>query len=184
MIVYYDPLNGNILGLSHKRIPNKTDSHFETDNPIAEKIFLGQEKAIKYIAVVRPGAGQEGFIKLRQPSATAIQTIKDRVIEFPKHGDSAELTIIQDCNLKVVSVKILESSHRWWASDNHYSLKKLIIVACKENDPYVPLWSCEFTPNELNNLTVEIPYKGTDNISFYTTRLFDSYKHEIKSSGN
>ena len=184
MIVYYNPTDGNILGLSYKRIPNKTDSHFETDDPIAEKIFLGQEKAIKYVAVIRPGAGQEGFIKLRQPSATAIQTIRDRVIKFLKDIDYAELTIVQDCNSKVVSVKMLESSHKWWATDSYYSLKKLVIVACKENDPYAPLWHCEFSPEDLINLSADITYTGTDNISFYTTRLFDSYKHEIKSSRN
>lgn len=184
MIVYYDTESGSITGMSYKHDPNRPESYFETVDPIAEKIFLGQEKSIKYVAVVRPGAGKEGFIKLRQPSATSIQSIKDRVIQISKNTDYAELTVIQDCTLKTISVKLLEASHKWWATDNHYSLKKLVIVACKENDPYTPLWHCEFSPEDLINLIVEVSYKGTDNISFYTTRLFDSYKHEIKSSGN
>lgn len=184
MIVYYDSETGNIKGMSYKIDPNRTENYFETDDPIAEKIFLGQEKSMRYCAVVRQGETKKGFIKLKSLSAIADQSITKRIIQFSKDINSAELTVVQDCTSKKISVKLLESSHVWWATDNQFSLKKLIIVACRENDPYSPLWHCSFTPEDLKNLVVDVPYTGTDNISFYTTRLFDSYRHEIKSSGN
>ena len=72
MIVYYNPENGNLLGMSYKIDPAKDQHYFETSDPIAEKIFLGQEKIIKYYAVVRSGPVREGFLKLKHSNNSDI----------------------------------------------------------------------------------------------------------------
>ncbi len=179
MIVYYDPNNGNILGLSHKLVSVRQDSYFETDSPIAEQIFLGKEKAIRYYAVVRPDGS---YIKQRTQSSIVTQSIKSRVIKFDNNLEKAEVTVIQDVTAKTVQVAIIKSSLEWWKSDSQYSHKKLNIVACKKNNPYLPIWHHDLDPTDLASGSVDIDYTGTDDLTFYTTKLFDSYKHEIKPS--
>lgn len=178
MIVYYDPNNGNILGMSYKVIPGR-NNYFETDSPIAEKIFLGQEKSIRYHVVVRP---EGSYIKLKQSTSLASSSIKTRIIPFSLALEHAEVVLEQDIALKKVSVRMLESSFNWWKTDVQYSLKKMHIVACKKNNPYLPMWHIDLAPDDIESLIYEIDYTGSDDITFYTTQLFDSYKHEIKSS--
>lgn len=181
MIVYYNPDNGSILGMSYKKVEGRVDSYIETNDPIAEKIFLGKEKSLKFHVVVRPETN-EGFIKLRSSVATAEKPIKFRVIPFEQEIDHAELTIDQYTDKKKIVVSILESSHKWWTTDKEYALKKINIVACKKNNPYLPIWYIDLSPRDLIDLKYQMNYTGTDDITFYTTPLFDSYKHEIKSS--
>jgi len=178
MIVYYDPENGNILGMSYKIDPAKDQYYFETNDPIAEKIFLGQEKISKYYTVVRSGPIREGFLKLKQYDNSDINNIKNRLIEI-KQIDSAELTVQQNIANKTVTVSIQPAALAWWELDQFYSKKECIIVACASNNPYIPYWSRSFTYVDLQHEVV-IPYTCTDAITFYTTKLFDSYKHEVK----
>lgn len=179
MIVYYNPKNGNIMGLSHKVIPGGSPDYFETDSPIAEKIFLGHEKAIKYYAVIREDGG---YIKLRNQTESKTQTIRSKIIPFVQGLDFAELTVEQNVALKKISVKIVESSLSWWKTDSQYSLKKINIVACKKDNIYLPMWQIELGQDDLESLSFEMSYESSDDITFYTTQLFDSYKHEIKPS--
>ena len=48
MIVYYNPENGNILGMSAHLDANRLDPYIETTDPLAMDIFLGKEKLLKY----------------------------------------------------------------------------------------------------------------------------------------
>ncbi len=179
MIVYYDPNNGNILGLAYKLVPGREESYFESDSPIAEQIFLGKEKVVRYYAVVRSDGC---YIKQRTQSAIVAQSIKSRVIKFDNNLEKAEVTVIQDVATKTVKVTIIKSSLEWWKSDSQYSHKKLNIVACKKNNPYLPIWHCDLDPTDLASGSIDIDYTGTDDLTFYTTKLFDSYKHEVKPS--
>jgi hypothetical protein len=178
MIVYYDPKNGNLMGLSYAVDPSKDQYYFETNDPIAEKIFLGQEKIIKYYAVVRSGPIREGFLKLKQSDNSDINNIKNRLIEI-KQIDSAELTVQQNIANKTVTVSIQPAALAWWELDPFYSKKECIISACTLNNPYIPYWSRSLTYEDLQHEVV-IPYTCTDSMTFYTTKLFDSYRHEIK----
>jgi hypothetical protein len=179
MIVYYDPENGNLLGMSYKIDPAKTQHHFETFDPIAEKIFLGQEKITRYYAVVKSGPSRQGFLKLKHSNNSNINNNKNRIVKIKQNLDSAELTVAQDTVTKTVTLSILPSTLAWWELDQFYSKKKCIIVACALNNPFVPYWSKSFSYTDFETGIV-IPYTGSDNITFYTTRLFDSYKHEVK----
>jgi hypothetical protein len=179
MIVYYDPENGNILGMSYKIDPAKTQHYFETHDPVAEKIFLGQEKLIRYYAVVKPGPARQGFLKLKHSNNSDINNIKNRIIKIEQHSDAAELTVTQDVVTKTVTLSIQPSTLAWWELDQFYSKKECIIVACASNNPFVPYWSKSFNYAAFDT-NIVIPYTGSDAITFYTTKLFDSYRHEVK----
>lgn len=179
MIVYYNPDNGNIAGIGHYVDASRDQHYFETDDPLAEKIFLGQEKLIKYYAVVKHGPIKEGFIKLKSSANSDINNIKNRIIKIEQHTDSAELTVSQNRLTKTVTLSIQPAVRAWWELDQFYSTKKCIIVACALNNPFVPYWSKSFSHADFET-DIVIPYTGSDNITFYTTKLFDSYKHEVK----
>lgn len=179
MIVYYNPVNGNIVGVGHYVDASRDQYYFETEDPVAEKIFLGQEKLIKYYAVIKPGPAKEGFIKLRSSANSDINNIKNRIIEIDQHEDFAELTVTQDTATKTITLSIQPSILAWWEIDQFYSKKECIIVACALNNPFAPYWSKSFSYTDFET-DIVIPYTGSDNITFYTTKLFDSYKHEVK----
>jgi hypothetical protein len=179
MIVYYDPENGSILGMSHVLDQNRSDSYFVTDDPIAEKIFLGKEKSVKYYAGVIAGSDRQGFIKPKSSSLNEYN-IKTRVIEIPIGNDCADLSIIQNTVKKTIEIKVRPNVMSWWKSDPFYSTKKCVIVACKIKDPYIPYWSKTLSCFD-EEQEFMIDYTGVDDITFYTTKLFDSYQHEIKS---
>lgn len=179
MIVYYHPVDKSIKGMSHCLLPENNFPFFETDDPIAEKIFFGKEKSIRYCVIIN---GSTGYIKLKDGNVPVDQTVKQRVIQIPKNLNFAELSIFQNTDQKTITVNISESSYKWWSTDSEYSLKKIQLVACKFNDPYTPSWIKVLELKDLEFLTTEFNYTGTDNITFYTTKLFDSYNHEIKSS--
>lgn len=178
MIVYYDPANGNLLGMARVVDPSRNPCYFETNDPLAEKIFLGQEKLIRYYAVVRSGPTREGFLKLKHSNNSDINNIKNRIIEI-KQIDSAELTVSQDVANKTVTISIQPAALAWWELDQFYSKKECIIVACAVDNPFVPYWSKSLSHADLQQEVV-IPYTCSDNITFYTTKLFDSYRHEVK----
>jgi hypothetical protein len=180
MIVYYNPEDGSILGMSYVLDQSRNDSYFITDDPIAEKIFLGKEKSIRYCTIVKAGAERQGFIKLKE-SSSPTYTIKNRVVEILIGNSTADLSVIQDVSKKTVRVEIHPAVIAWWKTDPFYSKKKCVIVACKLKDPYIPYWSKMFSCTDAEN-EFAINYSGTDDITFYTTKLFDSYQHEIKSS--
>lgn len=179
MIVYYHPVDKSIKGMSYRVLPENNFPFFETDDPIAEKIFLGTEKSIRFHVIIN---GSSGHIKLKDGSLPADQTIKQRVIQIPKGSDIAQLSIFQNTNEKTITVNISAASYKWWSTDSEYSLKKVQLIACRFNDPYTPSWARVLELKDLESLTTEFNYTGTDNITFYTTKLFDSYRHEIKSS--
>lgn len=178
MIVYYNPSNGTILGIGYFIDPARDQNYFETNDPLAEQMFLGQEKVIKYYAVIKHGPVKEGFLKLKSSNNSDINNIKNRIIEI-KQINSAELTVSQDVTNKTVTISIQPAALAWWELDQFYSNKECIIVACAANNPYVPYWSKSFRYTDLKNEVI-IPYTCTDEITFYTTKLFDSYRHEVK----
>lgn len=174
MIVYYNPTTFEIKGMSYKIEPNRADSFFETDDPLAKKIFLGQEKIMKYIAVIIPG-GRRGVIKPKPSKTSVVVTVNDRLYKIPQHANNAEVIVNQNKQTKTIKLTILEDSKKWWTTDPSVSSKKLYLVACLGN-PYKPLWTKTFEPDTVNEI---INYRGTDEFVLYTPNPFYTYLHEV-----
>ena len=180
MIIYYDPETNNMLGMSYVVDQNRGQSYFETDDPIAEKIFLGQEKISKYCIKVSPGAVKNGQLVLRSSSVNAADA-KGKITEIKQGTGLSEAIIIQDISTKTVSIKIAEEALAWWQSDPYYSKKSFSLVACKKGDPYIPYWYKTIShTDDVSNLIVN--YTCSDDITFYAPAIFGSYHYEIKSS--
>lgn len=178
MIVYYNSDTFAITGISGKLDSNRKESYFETEDPLAEQIFLGKEKVLKYI--VEPHLGTtKGVIKLKPSKDAALFRVSDKVYKIPKNQNSAEIVLKQNKENKIVYILLQENSKNWWSNDPIYKLRKLYIVATL-HDPYKPLWIKTFSVDDFNN-DVKFNYQGTDNLTFYTPKIFSSYSHEITS---
>ena len=180
MIVYYDPTSFAITGMSPSIDVNRQGPCFETDDPLALKIFLGQEKALKYVAIVRPGMNSKGVIKLKPAKHSSTVPLTDIVHKIPKTDTFAELNILQNTSDKTLSITMLNESLEWWQTDPKYSSHSMHLTACANEDPYKPLWTRSIKASEFD-LNSVFNYQGTDEFVLYTVRLFDSYNHEITS---
>ncbi len=180
MIVYYDPETFEIRGLSRQKDLQIKFPCFETDDPIAEKIFLGQEKILKYAVVVRPGSNR-GVIKLRLNKNSTVIPISDRIYKVPKDNQPAEIIIKQCKDNKTIEVRTVSDSMNWWKEDPLYSNKQLMLIACLGNNPYKPLWIKSFSNNELES-SVSFSYQGRDDFTIYTPKLFYTYSHHEVAS--
>ena len=180
MIVYYDPVTFDIKGMSYSIDSNRQEPYVRTEDPLAEKIFLGQEKSIKYIVVVNPGPAQRGIIKPRPSKNVTVVSISDTVHKISKDTEFAEVTVLQSTSSKLIKVTMSSDLLEWWKLDPNYSKRNLHITACSNSDPYKPMWTRSISPDRFSTDST-FNYTGDDNFVLYTVKLFDGYKHEITS---
>jgi hypothetical protein len=181
MIVYYNPENGNILGMSGILDTNRTDPYIETDDPLAMDIFLGKEKLLKYKVIVS-ASPNKGFIQSKASNNTAVVSIRDRVYLIDKNNEKADIRLAQHSLDKTVEITIEESVYYWWQQDSNLKNKKLYIAACLDQDPYLVLWSKSLSHEDFKDFKIKFDYLGNDQYCFYTNKIFKSYYHEIKPS--
>ena len=181
MIVYYNPTDGNIVGMSGILDSNRTDPYINTDDQLAMDIFLGKEKLLRYKVIVG-AAPNTGFIQLKTTSNVTTVSIKDRVHLINENKEDSDVVITQNILDKTVQVTIDERMFYWWQQDSNFKHKKLYLAACLDKDPYLILWSKALTHKDFNNQIAKFDYLGNNNFCFYTNKIFKSYNHEIKSS--
>jgi hypothetical protein len=180
MIVYYDEETGLISGLSQKIIEGRNETYIETSDPIADKIFLGQEKVSKYKVVIRGTINRKGFLVPRN-TLSPIKLIKNKIYLIEESNLTSEIKIYQDTCLKIIRIIINSPALVWWKNDNYFSKKSIFVTACKHNDPYFPLWTKAVYADDFNNGFYEFSYTGSSDFCFYTDKFFESYSYEIKS---
>lgn len=179
MIVYYNPSTFDITGMAYRIEANRIDPYLETSDPLAEKIFLGKEKAIKHIVVITPGVNRRGVIRSKTSATVPINTIAEKVYRaYITHN--AEITFKQNIADKSICVEMSAESLNWWKNDPFFSNRRLHISACKDEDPYKPLWTKSITNSEFNH-NLKFNYTGEDNFTIYTVKIFESYSHEVTS---
>jgi hypothetical protein len=106
-------------------------------------------------------------------------TVNEKVYLISQKNKDADVVLLQDKQSKVITVSIKPESYSWWIHNND---KKIFIAACLGNDPFNVSWTVSITQVEFNNYSMSVNYIGLDNLSFYTTKIFNEYYHEIKSS--
>ena len=166
MIVFYDASTGQITGMSYYPMQRK-DPYIKTNDPIAEQIFQKKLNLLNYYVKPYPKAKNRGKIVNREIIKL---WVKDTFFCLPKRrSKTAEFKLIQDAKQKTITVKIKEP-----LSEN----KTVDIVACIDSDPFLTLWSI---PLDLSVEEMKFNYRGPDNLSCYTDKIFKSYSHEQRS---
>ncbi len=178
MRVYYDQTTLQITGLSFYPSPS-SDPFFETEDPIVEQIFLGKVKIANYKIVLT--AEGTPIIKSRESQLLSAIPPDQRICRIDKDNNQLDLHIVQNSNSKLITVYITQWAFKSWETEE-LSNRKIYLIACRNQDPYNPLWAKMITKDEMSSLIFSTSYEGSDDITFFTPKLFNSYSHEIISS--
>lgn len=179
MIVYYDPNTFAIAGMSPKFDINSKLPYIETEDPVALRIFLGQEKLLNYLVVPRLGTNT-GIIKLKTFVTANIISANEKIYKLAEKINGAEITIKNNTASKKITFEILENVLNWWREDSFYSNRRLHLIACKNNDPFKPIWIKSFRSEEVKTFN-EITYTSDIHFCLYTVKIFGSYSYETTS---
>lgn len=180
MIVYYDENSNSILGLSYRLDVSRNEKYFETDDPVAERIFLGEEKSLHYVAV--PSRNNRGILKLKTQATRQGPSISDRIFKIPTNSLNPELVLTFIKDEHILELELMEDSAEWWRTSLPH--RKLHLIIGHEGDPYMPIWSQTISHTDLVDNRLSMPCKLDHVFDIFTVKLFDSYKHETKSSRN
>lgn len=177
MIVYYQPDNFSITGISFIEDPDRTDPFIVTTDLIAENIFLGKEKVLDYQVMLSPKNKSLGFLK-RKVNINKSKNINERFYIIPNSNLTTEFKIVQNIKEKTLKITLDTPAGIWW--DNNPLYKESIdLAACVRYDLYQPFWTTVILSQELLKGDLIIPYTGTDNFCLFTEKIFETYSHEI-----
>lgn len=166
MIVHYNPETFAITGISGR--PYQNNPWIDSDDDIVMKIFEGKEKVLNYIVIVKSKEKNQGFLK-KKNTINKLKRIDEKLYLIPKKKiDNAEVTIIHSTLDKSILITLSESAIYDINIDN------IVIAACVPNDPFQCLWSVAVPKDS----SLKFNYQGTDNICFYTEKIFESYSYE------
>jgi hypothetical protein len=182
MIVYFEKETGSILGLSYYLVPGRNESYFETTDPVAEKILLGTDKVSKYRVELESSDSKKGFLIPRSSSISKFIPISTRCHFISKKSSVSEVKVYQNINEKKISVVIEKPTLERWLKDLVYNKKRLFIVACYDQTPFMPLWIKSISAEEFDKGYFEFIYSGRSDFYLFTNKFLESYTHEIKSS--
>jgi len=177
MIIYYQPDNFSITGISFIKDPNRTDPFIETADSIAESIFLGKEKSLEYQVVLSPKDNGIGFLK-RKVNINKSKSINERFYIIPNSTLVTEFKIVQNTKEKTLKITLDNAAGIWWDNSPLYK-ESIDLAACIRYDLYQPFWTTVISSQDLIKGELVIPYTGTDNFCLFTEKIFESYSHEI-----
>jgi len=176
MIVHYNPETFTITGICAKLLESVADPYIETEDPIAEQIFLAKEKIYHYRVEVIDQVQHIGkLVKQVQTSSAGNNRlpINSYYYRIPVVSKDTDFTVIQNTKNKTINFSLTDRAFAKWIGNHSVPL---LILACVPDDPYTMLWSLTLTPLNVGD---QITYTGQDNICFYTKKLFESYHYVI-----
>tara|TARA_B110000503_G_C7113078_1_gene399075 strand:- start:969 stop:1523 length:555 start_codon:yes stop_codon:yes gene_type:complete len=184
MIVYYNTDTYSILGMSYKVIPGRNELYFETDDPVAEKIFRGYEKISKYIAVPSVIRSSRGKLKLRVSNVHQGMSITDKIYKIPTQNEYPEVSLTYIVNERIIEIELFKDMLDWWKNTPNVNSRNMYFIIGDNDNPYMPLWVKAVIHSDFvdNKLTVDCTVNPAFNM--FTVKLFDSYRYETKLSRN
>ena len=173
MIIHYHPETFSITGMGSR--PSQNNPWIETDDEIALQIFQGKEKVLNYVVVVKSKENNQGFLK-KKSTINKSKSISERLFLIPnKIVNNAEFSIRHNVLDKTISVSLSETASIWWHNDINF--RNIVVAACVPNDPFQVLWSFSVTTDSIDKPII-VNYSGTDDICFFTEKIFESYSYE------
>lgn len=207
MLVYYNPENFEIMGVSHFENPHQTYPFIVADGKVIEQIFLGHVSSLLYkvsltsnslvmksLEPIVPRFGgdfsgkltqdnKDGFLFLKLPhnscTSRELTAVNNNIYQIPKDFISdPEFKIVQSYIKKTMQVSLKLSTYKWMVETTGFNGNFIFLTACLQNDPYMNVWTIAISLEELGRGVVEFNYVGLDNISLYTKRIFERCYHE------
>jgi hypothetical protein len=146
--------------------PREDESYITIDPEITAKFYSGDIAPFDYRVI-------SGKLVYYKDLATHKSARSSRLYPIPKSGTEAEFNIRQNTEDKTCKI-FLNQIGKESAVDS----SSVVMAACKPGDPHWPYWVRAFKISELIDRDVTITYTGTDDIEFFTKKIFKTYSHE------
>jgi hypothetical protein len=176
MIVYYDVESGEITGFSRILVEGRNESYAYLNDPVAEKIFNGEEKVSKYRVVLKNPVEKIGSLVVKKKTSNEFELIDSRLHLIKKDIDQPQVLLEHNLSNNTITLKISDELINWWKEDVYFNKKRIFIAACKLNDPYVPLWIRSFSFEDIENNLNSFQCLNR-RFSLYTNKFFSSYSY-------
>lgn len=137
----------------------------------AEMFCSGRKSLMDFKVVTDFPGSTSGKLISRQELDKSWATVDDVVFRIPVNCAPADFTITQDTTNKCCTAR-LTNPH------NIINIKYIVVAACLQGDPHLPVWVWSIKFSDLLDTDVKIDYQGTDDLTFYTKRFFNTYSHE------
>lgn len=172
--VYYNRDTGHITGISPVIDISSEDLYIEIDDALGEQFLSGTKHPHQYLVTYR------GELRAKFETSTQLNhvSVQDRIHVIPITHKAGDFVLKQSITNKTVQITLAPDARDWWKNNRYFGQQYYFIVACCPGDPHLVLWSWYFETEKLSRNSITYQYQGTDNIQFYTRKIFESYSHE------
>lgn len=178
--VYYQNPDGNITMVAPAIEVGAADPFIEISDELGTQFLKGLVHPSDYYVVPDATLPGGGIIKVKNVSivSTSPLTIHDRVYLIPLDATDAEFTLLQNSVLKTIEVVLNPAADVWWKANDFFNREEIYLIACVPTDPHLILWQWFIKSSDLGTTPLVKSYSGSDQIRFYTRKIFKSYLHE------
>lgn len=181
--IYYDE-DGEITAVS-----NTNDLEGDYIVLPLEKVinFLNGKESTSLYFVVYDTLLKKYVLKLKYYSDDISFDINDSIYQVPrKVKEKPDLTVVQDIKNKQWVFRVNQGLKKYFKSQNSFYDQKIQFSVTRNNDPHELYRVIIVSFKELiHSRNIKIPFEydleeDNDDISLYTIKRFEIYKHEVK----
>jgi hypothetical protein len=199
--VYYQSQGGDISMISPTIDPTSSDPYIVVSDAAADQFLSGDLLIHDYYVLpdkILEGGGT--FKKKYRPTINQPRVaVSSKIYSIPLCTEPMDFAIVQDCVTKTIKVSLSKQAAHWWKENNFFNQSTVYIIACMPNDPHLVLWDWiipsdklketpiirsyatawgSATTNEISDPLMVVASDASDQIRFYTRKIFESYSHE------
>lgn len=178
--VYYQNPDGDIVMVAPIIDVGAVDPFIEVSDDLGTQFLEGSIHPRDYYVIPDATLPSGGIIKVKNVAtgSTSPLTIHDRVYLVPVDSNNAEFIVTQNINLKTIAVVLNAEADAWWRTNNFFNRDEIYLIACVPTDPHLILWQWFIKSADLSTVPLVKTYTGSDQMRFYTRKIFKSYSHE------
>ena len=171
--IHYHSDTGRITSISPMVDTSSADPFIEVDDQLGNEFLSGTKHPHQYLVTYR------GELRAKFETSTQLNhvPVQERIHAIPKLSNG-DFMLKQNTVGKTVEINLNSAARDWWKSNKYFGQTHYFVVACCPTDPHLVLWSWMFETSRLAAGSITYQYQGTDNIQFYTRKIFESYSHE------
>jgi len=186
VFVYYTKETGAIIRIANKLVPELANSELVlSPRQDVLPVLHGYKRLEDYVVSYIPS--MKDFAVVEKDNNVNNLSINDRLFEIKVSKTSDyELKIVQRVQDKVWAVSLNKKIQSLLEKTGYNQHKQLTFTITKKNDPNVLIRRFEVAVLELiYKNVIEFPYENEWEsnhleVSIYTNKYFDNYKHEVK----
>lgn len=173
--IYYTSNNGDISMISPVLDSTTTDPYITVSDEEGNQFVSGELLTHDYFIV----PDLKIIKKKHRPTFNQPRMLSsNKIYSVPLSSHKEDFSIVQHFESKTIQVSLSKQSASWWKENNFFNQPTVYLIACVPNDPHLILWDWVIPSNQLSEIPLVHFYETSDQIRFYTRKIFESYSHE------